>query len=159
MPTNKVYLALGSNLGNGKELIEQAYALLEERIGPITQKSALYITKPVGFHSDNLFTNSAVCLQTTHSALEVLQLTQQIEQALGRTHKSVNGNYADRFMDIDILYYNAEQINLPNLIVPHPRMHTRRFVLEPLCDIAPTYKHPILGKNTKQLLERVDLWL
>jgi 2-amino-4-hydroxy-6-hydroxymethyldihydropteridine diphosphokinase len=156
VPTNKVYLALGSNLGNGKELIEQAYALLQERIGPITQKSALYTTAPVGFKSEHLFTNSAICLQTTYSATEVLQLTQQIEKDLGRTHKSVNGLYADRFMDIDILYYNVEQINLPNLIVPHPLMHTRRFVLEPLCDIAPTFKHPILGKNTKQLLERIE---
>lgn len=152
MPTNKVYLALGSNLGNSKELIEQAYALLEKRIGPITHKSALYCTEPMGFTSNHMFTNSAICLQTNCSALEVLQLTQQIEIELGRTHKSINGNYADRFMDIDILYFNMEQINLPQLIVPHPRMHTRRFVLEPLCEIAPTLKHPILGKNTKQLL-------
>jgi 2-amino-4-hydroxy-6-hydroxymethyldihydropteridine diphosphokinase len=72
-------------VGNGKELIEQAYALLEERIGPITHKSALYTTAPEGFESDNLFTNSAICLQTTHSALEVLHLTQQIEKELGRT--------------------------------------------------------------------------
>ena len=155
MPTNKVYLALGSNLGNGKELIEQAYALLQERIGPITQKSALYTTAPVGFESNNLFTNSAICLQTTLSAIDVLHLTQQIEKELGRMHKSVNLQYADRSMDIDILYYNLEQINQEDLIVPHPRMHTRRFVLEPLCEIAPTLKHPIIGKNTQYLLNQL----
>lgn len=146
---------MGSNIGNGKELIEQAYALLEERIGPITHKSALYTTAPMGFESNNLFTNSAICLQTTHSAIDVLHLTQQIEKELGRMHKSVNLQYADRSMDIDILYYNLEQINQEDLIVPHPRMHTRRFVLEPLCEIAPTLKHPIIGKNTQYLLNQL----
>ena len=155
MPTNKVYLALGSNIGNGKELIEQAYALLAKRIGPITHKSALYTTAPAGFESNNLFTNSAICLQTTLSAIDVLHLTQQIEKELGRMHKSVNLQYADRSMDIDILYYNLEQINQEDLIVPHPRMHTRRFVLEPLCEIAPTLKHPIIGKNTQYLLNQL----
>lgn len=155
MPTNKVYLALGSNVGNGKELIERAYMLLQERVGIITHKSALYTTAPVGFESDNLFTNSAICLQTTHSAIDVLHLTQQIEKELGRMHKSVNLQYADRSMDIDILYYNLEQINQEDLIVPHPRMHTRRFVLEPLCEIAPTLKHPIIGKNTQYLLNQL----
>lgn len=155
MPTNKVYLALGSNVGNGKELIERAYMLLQERVGIITHKSALYTTMPEGFESNNLFTNSAICLQTTHSAIDVLHLTQQIEKELGRMHKSVNLQYADRSMDIDILYYNLEQINQEDLIVPHPRMHTRRFVLEPLCEIAPTLKHPIIGKNTQYLLNQL----
>lgn len=155
MPTNKVYLALGSNIGNGKELIEHAYMLLQERVGIITHKSALYTTMPEGFESNNLFTNSAICLQTTHSAIDVLHLTQQIEKELGRMHKSVNLQYADRSMDIDILYYNLEQINQEDLIVPHPRMHTRRFVLEPLCEIAPTLKHPIIGKNTQYLLNQL----
>lgn len=155
MPTNKVYLALGSNVGNGKELIERAYMLLQERVGIITHKSALYTTVPEGFESNNLFTNSAICLQTTHSAIDVLHLTQQIEKELGRMHKSVNLQYADRSMDIDILYYNLEQINQEDLIVPHPRMHTRRFVLEPLCEIAPTLKHPIIGKNTQYLLNQL----
>lgn len=155
MPTNKVYLALGSNVGNGKELIERAYMLLQERVGIITHKSALYTTMPEGFESTNLFTNSAICLQTTHSAIDVLHLTQQIEKELGRMHKSVNLQYADRSMDIDILYYNLEQINQEDLIVPHPRMHTRRFVLEPLCEIAPTLKHPIIGKNTQYLLNQL----
>lgn len=155
MPTNKVYLALGSNVGNGKELIERAYMLLQERVGIITHKSALYTTMPEGFESNNLFTNSAICLQTTHSAIDVLHLTQQIEKELGRMHKSVNLQYTDRSMDIDILYYNLEQINQEDLIVPHPRMHTRRFVLEPLCEIAPTLKHPIIGKNTQYLLNQL----
>lgn len=155
MPTNKVYLALGSNVGNGKELIERAYMLLQERVGIITHKSALYTTMPEGFESNNLFTNSAICLQTTHSAIDVLHHTQQIEKELGRMHKSVNLQYADRSMDIDILYYNLEQINQEGLIVPHPRMHTRRFVLEPLCEIAPTLKHPIIGKNTQYLLNQL----
>lgn len=155
MPTNKVYLALGSNVGNGKELIERAYMLLQERVGIITHKSALYTTMPEGFESNNLFTNSAICLQTIHSAIDVLHLTQQIEKELGRMHKSVNLQYADRSMDIDILYYNLEQINQEDLIVPHPRMHTRRFVLEPLCEIAPTLKHPIIGKNTQYLLNQL----
>lgn len=148
-------MALGSNVGNGKELIERAYMLLQERVGIITHKSALYTTVPEGFESNNLFTNSAICLQTTHSAIDVLHLTQQIEKELGRMHKSVNLQYADRSMDIDILYYNLEQINQEDLIVPHPRMHTRRFVLEPLCEIAPTLKHPIIGKNTQYLLNQL----
>lgn len=155
MLTNKVYLGLGSNLGNREELMQQAFAGIEQRIGKITQRSSMHTTVAEGFTSDNLFLNCAICVETPLSAPEVLVLTQQLERELGRTQKSVNLVYSDRCMDIDILYFNMEQINQVDLVVPHPRMHQRAFVLAPLCEIAPKLRHPILGKNTQQLLNQL----
>lgn len=136
--------------------MQQALASIEQRIGSITKQSNWYTTVAEGFASDNLFLNGAICVETTLSARAVLEITQQIEKELGRSQKSIHLQYADRPMDIDILYFNLEQINQADLIVPHPRMHLRSFVLAPLCDIAPQLKHPILGKNTRQLLNQLS---
>lgn len=135
--------------------MQQALEGIATRIGKITKQSTLHTTVAEGFSSNNLFLNCAVCVQTPLSAQEVLAETQQLEIALGRTQKSFNLQYTDRCMDIDILYFNLEQINQEDLIVPHPRMHKRRFVLAPLCEIAPSLKHPILGQNTQQLLNQL----
>lgn len=146
---------MGSNLGDRTANLNKALALIEERVGPIEKVSNFYTTKPEGFESENEFINAAVCVHTSLSALELLHVTQQIEKDLGRECKSIKGRHFDRPIDIDILYYNLEQINLPDLIVPHPRMHVRQFVLQPLCDIAPTCKHPIIGKSTLHLLNAI----
>ncbi len=152
---NKVYLGLGSNLGNREELMQQALTGIEQRIGTITKRSSMHTTVADGFTSDNLFLNCAICVETSLSAQEVLSITQQLERELGRTHKSINLQYTDRCMDIDILYFNMEQITQTDLVVPHPRMHQRWFVLAPLCEIAPKLKHPILGQSTQQLLNQL----
>lgn len=152
VPTNKVYLALGSNLGDKAAYIQKAILMIEQQVGPVEKISQMYTTKAEGFESENEFMNAALCVHTHLSANDLLLTTQQIEKLLGRTQKSQNGRHFDRCIDIDILYYNMEQINLPNLIVPHPRMHLRGFVLQPLCDIAPKLKHPIVGKSTQAML-------
>ena len=155
MPINKAYLALGSNLGLREETLEQALQLIEQRIGTIVKQSPWYHTQPEGFASDQEFINGAILVHTTLTAMQVLRISQQIEKELGRMQKSQNGIHTDRTIDIDILYFNKEQINDPDLVVPHPRMHQRYFVLAPLCDIAPTFKHPIIGKSTQSMLEAI----
>ena len=95
-------------------------------------------------------------METRFSALELLDICEDIEKIIGRKTKSVNLNYSDRVIDIDILYFNNAQINTERLILPHPRMHKRRFVLEPLCEIAPKVKHPILGISTRKMLQELE---
>ena len=130
-----VYLGLGSNIGARHEMIEKAIELIAEQVGDIVLQSALYETEPWGFSSENLFINGAVACQTALTPLEVLQKTQAIEKQLGRTHKTKNGEYEDRVIDIDILLYDDLQINEPDLIIPHPHMHERQFVMQPLSEI------------------------
>lgn len=153
---NKTYLSLGSNLGDKEENIKKAVELLSERAGEIISISSNYETQPDGFVSENSFVNIALCMETRFSALELLDICEDIEKIIGRKTKSVNLNYSDRVIDIDILYFNNAQINTERLILPHPRMHKRRFVLEPLCEIAPKIKHPILGISTRQILQELE---
>lgn len=132
---SKVYLSLGSNLGNKEENILMAIEKIEEQIGAVVRQSALLRTEPWGFDSDNEFVNAAVCVETSLSPHELLRRTQAIERELGRIHKSVNGIYHDRLIDIDILLYGDEIINDPDLIIPHPLMEKRDFVMIPLREI------------------------
>lgn len=131
----KVYLSLGSNLGNKEENIHKAIKKIEEQIGVVVRQSALIETEPWGFQSDNGFVNAAVCVETSLSPREVLHRTQAIERTLGRNHKSVNGIYHDRIIDIDILLYGDETIDEPDLKIPHPLMKERDFVMIPLEEI------------------------
>ena len=129
------YLGLGTNLGDKEENIHRAITKIEALIGTVVRQSALYVTEPWGFQSAHTFLNAAVCCQTDKKPREVLQLTQQIERELGRSHKSVNGEYHDRLIDIDILLYGDEHIDEPDLKIPPPLMHERDFVMKPLNEI------------------------
>ena len=149
--TNHVYLSLGSNQGNKRKNMITALALLAERAGDITL-SAFYETEPWGFESENTFLNAVAYLQTTLSPTDLLALTQQIERELGRTVKSENHAYHDRPIDIDILLYDDLVCETPGLTVPHPLMHQRRFVLEPLAEVAPALRHPVLHRTVDELL-------
>lgn len=131
----KSYLALGSNLGDREGNILRAYELIEERVGKILRKSSLYYTKPVGFCSENDFVNTAICVETSLTPRQLLAETQKIERLLGRTRKSRGGEYHDRVIDIDILLYGDETIHEPDLVIPHPLMHERDFVMNPLKEI------------------------
>lgn len=133
-----VYLGLGSNLGNRKTMINQAIGLLDERVGGVVGKSALYETEPWGFSSHHMFVNACVACRTVHSPKEVLAITQGIEREMGRTEKSVGGVYHDRTIDIDILLYDDIRLNIPGLSIPHPKMWDREFVMKPLREICPT---------------------
>ena len=146
------YLSLGSNLGDRLRLLQVAGPALTVEAGPVTALSSLYETEPWGFSSPHRFLNVALALETTLSPETLLAVTQRIERDLGRTHKSVDGRYADRTIDIDLLFVGDAVLDTPALTLPHPRLHLRRFVLEPLCEIAPDLCHPLLRKSVSQLL-------
>ena len=130
-----VYFSLGSNLGDKKQNLSTAIKLMEEQIGVLLRQSAFLETEPWGFLSDNSFVNAAICMETKLEPLEVLAETQKIEREMGRTHKSVNREYHDRIIDIDILLYDDLHINTPQLTIPHPLMEERDFVMIPLKEI------------------------
>ena len=130
-----VYLGLGSNLGNKEQHITTAVKHLEQRVGKVRRLSSLLKTEPWGFTSPHSFVNAAVSIDTTLSPHEVLEATQQIERDMGREQKSMNGEYHDRIIDIDILLYDDMEINEKDLTIPHPLMHERDFVMIPLREI------------------------
>lgn len=148
-----VYLSLGTNLGDKEQNLRQALTLLEQRLGSVVACSSFYATAPWGFVSDNAFLNAACAVDTSLSPHEILAVTRQIEQEMGRAHKSVNGIYSDRLIDIDLLLCGNTVLDTPDLQLPHPLMHLRRFVLEPLAEIAPDLQHPLLKLSMSRLLD------
>ena len=143
-----VYFGLGTNLGDKEHNLRLAVRKIEERVGKVVSLSAFYATAPWGFSSEHTFLNAAACVETLLPPLSVLHLTREI----GRTHKSVGGVYSDRVIDIDLLLYGDQVLDTPELKLPHPLMHERRFVMEPLAEIAPDLVHPILKKKMRELL-------
>lgn len=132
---HKVYLSLGTNLGDKERNLSVAIKEIGRRIGTVRVQSAFLTTKPWGFSSDNDFLNAAVCCETALSPFDLLHGTQAIEHDMGRLSKSVGGVYHDRIIDIDILVYDDIHIETPELTIPHPRMNERDFVLKPLKEI------------------------
>lgn len=149
--TETAYLSLGSNLGKKKINLQKAIFLIDQNLGKVIKVSPVYSSPSWGFESDD-FLN--VCLQmTTDLSPEVLlKGLLKIEKQLGRKRSSVAG-YASRTVDIDIIYYGTELIYSDSLVIPHPKMQERRFVLRPLADIAPQFYHPELNKDTRNLLQ------
>ena len=151
---NRVALLIGGNQGDRQALIQQATALIQERIGTVAAASRIYETAPWGtFDSPQPdFLNMALLVETALTAHEVLRAALAIEAELGRVRKAGSRLYSGRPMDIDLIFYNDEVIDTPDLIIPHPRMHQRQFVLEPLAEIMPEYRHPVLHKTVHELL-------
>ena len=150
-----VYLGLGTNIGNKKENLTRAIETLSLALGHYTALSSFIETAPWGFESENTFLNCAVAFETVLLPEELLDTTERIERELGRTAKSTGGTYHDRVIDIDILLYGNETIDTPRLTIPHPLMHLRDFVLEPLAEIAPEVVHPTTGKSISRLVDEV----
>lgn len=148
----RVYLGLGTNLGDKEQNLRMSVHQIEERVGNVVSLSAFYITEPWGFDSGNSFLNAVVCVDTNLSPIKLLNETQTIERELGRTKKSVNGQYSDRLIDIDILLYGSMVMNTKELTLPHPLMTRRKFVMEPLAEIAPELVHPVLHQSIKALM-------
>lgn len=151
-----VYLGLGSNEGDLETNIARAYEEIEARIGKIISQSSLYYTEPWGFESPNKFINAVCAVETFLSPHELLSFSQLIEREMGRKAKSHDGVYEDRIIDIDILLYDNEVINMSDIVIPHPLMTKRAFVMQPLAEIAPSLRHPVLGDTIRHLYEALD---
>ena len=130
-----VYLGLGTNLGDKEENIGEAVRRIGELIGTVECQSTLLVSEPWGFESENTFVNAAIRCSTELEPMEVLVRTQEIERAMGRTQKSVDGQYHDRIIDIDILMYDDLHIDTKTLKLPHPLMNERDFVMIPLEEV------------------------
>jgi len=154
---NKVYLALGTNLGNKPANLLRAMGYIAEETGIFSAISSVYETKPQGYESENDFLNMLVCVETSLPPTEILRITQSIEKKMGRLEKTKNSSYRDRIIDIDLIAYNDLILQTENLQLPHPQFHRRRFVLEPFNEIAPDYVHPVLRKKVKELFKNLNL--
>lgn len=134
------YLGIGTNLGDRTANLHNAVNMIDEQAGHVLACSSFIETEPWGFFSDNTFLNAVVKIDTLLIPHELLHITQDIERTMGRTHKSIGGNYSDRIVDIDILLYEDLVVNDAELTIPHPLMWQRSFVYEPLLEIAPHLK-------------------
>ncbi|MCU0597887.1 MAG: 2-amino-4-hydroxy-6-hydroxymethyldihydropteridine diphosphokinase [Desulfobacterales bacterium] len=150
--TNTAYISFGSNMGDritncatGIRLLDGTADVNVERI------SEYYLTEPMDFADQDWFVNGAIKIGTLLDPLKLLSVLKSIEMKVGRKKSRVR--FGPRVLDFDIIFYNNEFIDTPQLIVPHPRMHCREFVLRPMCDLAPGLIHPILHKNIKDLMQ------
>ena len=144
------FLSLGTNLGNKEVNLQTAIRYIADEVGNIIAQSSVIETEPWGFMSKKSFLNAVIEIETNSSPSEILKKTQEIEQRMGRKQKTQN-SYQDRIIDIDLILYDNVVLDTPELKLPHPLFHKRDFVLKPLCEIAPEYIHPILGKPIKEL--------
>lgn len=147
-----VFLGLGTNLGDREKNLSMAVKRIGEEIGTVTDCSSVYETEPWGFRSENPFLNMVVRVRTSLRPSGLLGRILMIEAQLGRLRSGKV--YKSRTMDIDILLYGTDVIRKEDLEIPHPRIAVRRFVLEPLCELAPGMKHPVLKVTFSELLEK-----
>jgi 2-amino-4-hydroxy-6-hydroxymethyldihydropteridine diphosphokinase len=149
---NSVFIGLGSNLGNRQEMLARAIEHLLPEIQPIAF-SRIFETPPCGFADQPAFLNQVIQAHTNLSAQETLETLKRIENDLGR---QPNFRYGPRVIDLDILFFNDDVIHTGTLIIPHPELTRRAFVLLPLLDIAPDYLHPVEKKTIRELTQMVD---
>lgn len=147
-----VYLSLGSNLGDRIVLLEKAVGLIEKSIGSVVARSTIRETEPWGYASAHRFINACIAINTTRSPLNCLSALQSIEKRMGRLKNGQKG-YSDRLIDIDILLYDDLVVENAELVLPHPHLHERMFVLEPMVEIAPDLVHPRFGLTMRALYE------
>lgn len=151
LESHTVYFSIGSNLGQKRNNLQKAIFQIGELIGEVTAISHVYNTPALGFDSDDFF-NACLEVKTDSPPEDVLEQLLAIEKHLGRKRTSESG-YQSRVIDLDILYFDTHVVHTEKLTVPHPRMTERRFVLKPLADIAPQFYHPIVNKDTRNLLQ------
>lgn len=162
---NSVVLLIGGNQGDRVSLLMRAVMLIARRIGTVSLLSSIYETEPWGFSAEQNFLNQALVVDTDLDAESVLRVALQIEAELGRVRPSTDDSqsdvskpqraksYSSRPIDIDLIFFNSDVVDSPDLQIPHPRMHQRRFVLRPLTQIIPDFLHPKFRKTITQLLE------
>lgn len=146
---NKIFLGIGSNLGNRKTNLKEAVAKIAEDIGLVSASSSVYETEPWGFRSENQFLNMVAEVETELSPFDLMTAILLIEAKIGRVRSEEQ--YSSRIIDIDILLYNDLILDDNNLIIPHPKIYLRKFVLVPLCELAPELVHPVLKKTMTSL--------
>ncbi|MDX2188454.1 MAG: 2-amino-4-hydroxy-6-hydroxymethyldihydropteridine diphosphokinase [Bacteroidota bacterium] len=148
--SHTVYIGLGSNVGDKQANLNKAILLIDQKLGKVSKASHLYNTKAWGNTHQPDFLNQVIELRTSFKVTFVLHVLLEIELKLGRIRTE---KWGPRTIDLDILFFDNTIINTPDLIVPHPEIQNRKFVLLPLCEIAPDFKHPILKKTNKKLLK------
>ncbi len=148
-----VYFSLGSNLGDREARLREAIEQMEASEIHILQRSPVYETEPQDVPDQGWFLNAVLEGETELFPMQLLACTQGIERAMGRQRLEVGG---PRSIDIDILLYGRAVIHTPQLEIPHPRMHARRFVLEPLARIAPGLRHPVTGKSVAEMQAEIQ---
>lgn len=148
----KVYLLLGSNLGDRYSNISKSIDKINERVGVVTEMSSVYETEPWGTEDNLPFLNVVLSINTFYKPVDLLTILLKTEAETGRIRNSVKN--APRVIDIDILLYADAVIQLPELVIPHERMHLRRFVLIPMVELNPLLVHPLMGLSMKELLEQ-----
>jgi 2-amino-4-hydroxy-6-hydroxymethyldihydropteridine diphosphokinase len=155
MESHTAYIGAGSNIGNKllncKEGID---ALIISGKAIIKAKSRFYKTDPVDYKDQDWFINIVVKIETTLDPFQLLRELKSIERNVGRVYNSIR--FGPRVLDLDIIFYDELVINSSGLVIPHPRMHKRRFVLGPICDIDPKIVHPSLKKDMQYLLDNLD---
>tara|TARA_B100000161_G_scaffold245360_1_gene200233 strand:- start:1081 stop:1563 length:483 start_codon:yes stop_codon:yes gene_type:complete len=150
---SKVYLSIGSNKGNRSVLINKAIDEIDKKIGKIISRTSIYQSKSWGFDSNDFY-NLSLLIDTDIEPKSLLINLKKIEKSMGR--EDIDGSYSDRFIDIDILFYDNIIIDSEDLKIPHPKIEIRKFVLVPMLEIADDYVHPILNKTIRQLDNECD---
>jgi len=146
-----IYLLLGSNLGDKVQHLAEAEKLIDAQLGPVVLKSSCYQTEAWMMPGAPSFLNQVLLVDCTLEPLKVLEEILKLEALMGRTRRE---GYQSRNIDVDLLYYENLVLDHPDLIIPHPRISQRRFVLEPLVEVAPDFIHPVFGITNRQLLEK-----
>jgi 2-amino-4-hydroxy-6-hydroxymethyldihydropteridine diphosphokinase len=154
MTEHFVYISVGSNLGDPMQnCCKGMGALCEDGTVELIARSPLYKTQPVDYTDQSWFTNAVVFVRTRLSPQALLDKTQSIQKCFGRKSDAVR--FGPRILDLDIIFYDDLILDSANLEIPHPRMHKRRFVLQPICDIDPTVIHPMMGRCVQDLLNQL----
>jgi len=149
--SHTVYLALGTNLGDRSANLQAAITSLAPGVG-VVQESPIYETPPWGYEDQPAFLNMVLRAETELSPQELLSHLKKLETELGRRQSF---RWGPRLIDLDILFYDDLVLDTPPLVIPHPRLHERAFVLVPLADIAPDFHHPVLHMTIQQLKDKV----
>lgn len=148
-----VYLLLGSNLGNRETYLDRARKMVEQKIGKIKRMSSLYQTQSWGKANQPDFINQVIEVASNLKAREVLEQIGVIENRLGRQREE---KWGSRTIDVDILFYDRDCISEPDLTIPHPYLHERRFTLAPLMELVPELKHPVLNSTIEELYNKLS---
>lgn len=147
---------IGTNLGDKGRNLRLAVEEIERLLGCRARKSSVYVTEPWGYQSDSPFFNIAIEVDTDLDGNRLLEVVRGVERAAGTgAHRDGDGQYIDRLLDIDIIYLGSEVIDTETLSVPHPRMAERAFVLVPLAEVNPTWRHPLIGLTAGEMIARL----